>query len=123
MSVFANESLLLREQKVIVEKIAKEVRKELWEKGHDEVQSEVSVLSKVILDKLVEEGKTTYDQLNKDDIRSFYKCVNSPKSCTLFSIDITSDYMSGYGHDRHWVLLDPTSGLVSYYVKQSVYSE
>jgi hypothetical protein len=123
LSAFASEMLSIPQQKSIVEVFAKEERRELWMRGHQDVMSEVSLLDKAALDVLVVQGRNTYDQLNKDDVKSFYRCIHSPKSCSLFIIDISSEYMSGYGEDRVWVLLNPKNGAVKLYVKQSVYSE
>jgi hypothetical protein len=123
LSAFGHQELSIAQQQKIVDKIAKEERKELWAKGHEYVTSKVSRLDKSALDVLVEQGRMTYDLLNQDDVVAFYGCINSPTTCTLFIIDITSEYMSGYGKDRAWILLNPRNGLVEHYVKQTVYSE
>lgn len=119
---FAATKLTLSQQKEVVEKLAKQERRELWVSGHVDVSSSVTHVTAKELEKLLKEDSDSEQPLNSDEVHQIRKCSKSTNMCSVFTIDVSGSYMSGYGHIRFWILLNPDSGHYSK-ISQSIYTE
>lgn len=97
-------------QLAIVQDIAKAERRELYRTGHTDVSSHVGKMDRTKLNVLIKENDRNEQPLNRDEISQLYRCVNSPKNCSLYLISTMGTYMSGSGEGRTYVLLDPNNG-------------
>lgn len=118
----AKAALPMSSQVEIVESLAKEKRRQLHIRGYQDVSSAVQSVDFERLSAMMKEDSVTEQPLNRAEISSLYSCLRSRRQCSLFSIHIDSNYMSGFGTDRIWVMLDPQSGRYQT-IEQSVYSE
>lgn len=122
VSSFAQARLTLEQQTQLVEGIAKSERRDLWRTGHADVSSYVEKMSKMSLDTIMAENGNTQEPLDEAQISSLYKCLHSSKNCSLFLVSITASLYGGFGDERLWVLLNPSTGK-SETISQFVYGE
>lgn len=106
-----------------VQKLAKEVRRDLWIAGHQYVDSTVTKFTKVKLDSYVkQENNSRFESpLAADEIGELYRCFYK-SICSLYLISANSSYYSGYGVDAHFVLLNTEEGN-HLTISHAVYSE
>ena len=83
---------------------AKELRRKHWVRSYENV---VTTLSKVSLDELKEYTKAVNNQdyeepLAEDQIKELFVCYHT-KSCTLYLISLSADYMGGTGGKNYFV--------------------
>lgn len=110
------------EQIAMVEKIAKDDRREMWIGGYEEVSSQVEKPTKTKVDEFIAGNKDLANPLAADEITSIYRCFDTPNECQVFTIDLYSEMYGGYGTSRRWVLLNPVSGRYET-ILHSVYEE
>jgi hypothetical protein len=119
----AGARLTVAQQTAAVEAFAKDKRRELWRAGHEDVTSTVTRMTRAELDSLVREDRDgSAEPLDRDQISRLYRCLHSPQVCALYSVHVSSTYYSGYGVNRYWVLVAPTSGRYET-IGQSIYAE
>jgi len=110
VSVFAR--LSEPQQLAIVQKIAKEHRRQMHIQNFEDVQSHVEKISKGALDELMKKNPEVEIPLTKEEVSSLYRCLNSQSSCSLFLISLTGSIYGGSGETHNYVLLDPKTGKV-----------
>ncbi|MBN21580.1 MAG: hypothetical protein CL678_09870 [Bdellovibrionaceae bacterium] len=121
-SSFADDLLNQKEQYAIANKVAKKVRRKLHQTGYDDVSTtNPGIVSLENLNKEYSERDQYEYPLKKEEFSKLYACIHSEK-CGLWSFDSSSDYMSGYGVERHFVLIDLNSSKYRM-IKFLVYSE
>jgi hypothetical protein len=121
-SVFSQDELSLTKQWSIVRKIASEQRRNLWRKGHESIRSKENLVLKLDqLEDLISASESSFRPISDEEGREIMNCAYMT-SCKVFYVDVYSEYMSGYGHDRIWVLLNTVSGSTRL-ISESVYSE
>ena len=112
LSVFAKD-LSKAKQKKIVENIAKEVREEFDNAGHQAVETGApKLLTKKELIKTylqVKEDIYAEEALSSKEISSLFRCHYS-KSCALWFFGSSSDYWGGYGTYEHFILMNVKNG-------------
>lgn len=91
-----------------VEKIAKEMRRELWIANHSDVSSTVTKVDKTTLGEYVRSdvNETYENPLSRDEISSLYSCYHRT-NCSLYLIQVSSEYYSGYGSESSFILMNP----------------
>ena len=108
LSVFAD-NLTKAKQRKIVDKIAKEVRIEYYENGHQAVETGTPRLltKKELVKAYFKLKEDTYpeDTLTTEETSSLFRCHYS-KSCALWYFGSSSDYWGGYGTYEHFVLIN-----------------
>ncbi len=119
-SAFAQ--LSVSEQTALVEGIAKNDRRKMWQQGMTSVTSLVSRASKRELDEIIRVNKDNAQPLSKDEIGSIYSCHNRPAACVVYVIHYAGEMYGDWGTTRRWVLLSPTTGKYRSLFKE-VYSE
>ena len=95
------------QREAYIEKIAKELRRDLWIANHEDVSSDVSYPSLEDLNEYhSDEQSSRYENpLNSEEVSSIYNCYYS-RTCRVYFISVSSSYYSGYGQDGHFILLD-----------------
>lgn len=96
----------LQEQGKYITNVAKNIRKEYWQSGHDDVNSYDEFVTKAMLD---DHYQQTVDgrfenSLDSDEFSQLYRCYNSQK-CELYLVGVSGSYWGGYGETAHFVLL------------------
>ncbi len=94
-----------QEQRSYVETIAKQVRRDLYIKGHDYVETSVYFVNKELLDEHVAGNEEYEAHLTDEQIATLYRCHYN-RSCSLYLIASSSEYYGGYGQEAHFVLLN-----------------
>ena len=121
-NVSAQTLLNFEDQKVIVEKIAKSERRELWKRGFERVSSSVSNLSQAQIDELPFDNEYYEEPLTPTQITSISNCFKRTKHCSLFLISLTANQMGGSGEWLIWIMMNPNTGSVES-IKHFVYAE
>lgn len=111
-----------QEQLALVEKVAKDDRREMWSSGYEEVSSQVEKPTKLQIDEFIAGNKDLANPLDTDEIASIYSCFHTPSECQVYTIDLYSEMYGGSGSSRRWVLLNPESGKYET-ILHSVYEE
>lgn len=103
------------EQMHIVKNIARELRHNLWQQGHLEVDSHEFLAKKEILDARLASQYNDYTEepLDRDQIKRIYQCFHV-KFCSLYMIDVWSEYMAGYGTETAFVMIHKYTGKYSF---------
>jgi hypothetical protein len=102
---------------------AKELRRDLWVAGHEEVGSwhEKATLE-LINDHVKQENMQHYeDALDREQISDIYRCFHR-KGCEVHFIGTSSEYWGGYGQEAHFVLLN-TKDRYHHTISHVVYAE
>ena len=110
------------QQLAIVESIAKNDRREMWQGGYREVSSQVEKPTKIQIDEFIRGNREIETPLSSDEIASIYRCFNTPKRCQVYAIDLYSEMYGGSGSSRRWVLLNSVNGTYKS-ILHSVYEE
>ena len=102
---------------------AKELRRDLWRSGHEDVHSHIEKVTKEKLDEYVKhENNEDYDDmLDQDQISDLYRC-HYRKTCELHLINVSGSYWGGYGVSAHFILLD-TLKRKHYEIAHTAYAE
>ena len=105
-----------------LEKIAKEIRRDLYIQGHDNVGTHIQSVDQAFLDEYVsDESINRFEYpLDDDQVESLYTC-HKAVNCTLYLINSSSEYYSGYGVEANFVLLYESGK--HYVISHTVYSE
>lgn len=107
VSAVAGDFMSEQEQIDYVEKAAKEMRREMWINGYEDVSSSFHKPAKEFIDNYVAtETMQSYENaLDQDEISAIYSCFHR-KNCSVFFIGIGSSYYSGYGEEGVFLLLN-----------------
>ena len=100
-------SMTPTEELKYVKQVAKEIRRDLWIAGHEDVDSSEGKMTKSELDNYVkQEINSRYETpLDSEEISELYRC-HYTSHCSLYIISANSSYYSGYGIENHFVLLN-----------------
>ncbi len=97
----------VEDQTAYMEELSKDMRRDLWKNGYEEVSSVTEFMTKTLLDDYVsgfnEPGFYT-ESLNKNEVSSLYRCMYS-KSCELYLVVTFSQYQGGEGEVSNFILL------------------
>lgn len=102
------QSMTLNEQEAYITDVAKELRRELWINGYEDVDSWQEKASLELLnDHVRNENNSRYEQsLDRDEISELFKCYHR-SYCEVYFVGTSSNYWGGYGQEAHFVLLYP----------------
>lgn len=119
----SEEFMSLKEQNDYITNVAKNIRKEYWRSGHEDVYSSEEFVTKAKLD---EHYQQTLDgrfenSLDSDEFSQLYRCLNSSK-CELYLVGVSGSYWGGYGESAHFVLLY-TQSKKHFEVSHVIYAE
>lgn len=91
-----------------IENVAKQMRRDHWVNGYQDVHSTVDTVTKSLLNGYVrgEVNEGYENPLNRDEISSLYRCYYK-QSCHLYLIQVSSEYYGGYGSESSFILLNP----------------
>ncbi len=119
---FAFAQLDSKQQRAVVEGIAKTDRQEMWRGGYQNVSSQVARPTKSQIDEFIANNERHADPLDSDQIEAIYKCYHTSKDCKVYTINLYSEMYGGSGIARRWVMLNPNSGKYESFL-HSVYEE
>lgn len=108
--------MTIEAQEKYVENVAKEIRRDLWVRGYEDVESQVTFMNKARIYEHIKDSDSYEQRLNKDEISELYKCEYK-KTCEVYLVSVSSSYYSGYGVEAHFVLLntaEQTNTQISY---------
>jgi hypothetical protein len=106
----------------IIEDIAKSERRELWVRGHENVDSNIELMSKDFLLEYENENEHYEQPLDGPEYEELFSCIENTK-CELYLIGLSSEFYSGYGTDSIFVLLSKETGNIFNTIKHNTYSE
>lgn len=98
------------DQKALVEKLAKETRRELHKAGH--INVETTPAKKLSLDELnahYEMKDIHHETLSSEQYSELYSC-HYRATCALWSFTTYSSIQAGSGTSAHFILIDTESG-------------
>lgn len=112
-NLFAANLIDQEKEKGIIISLVKSLKKEVWQSGHDNIESTVVKFDKQRFDKFIKvEMVHMEEELYEDDYPSILNCL-AISSCSLYKIDISSEFYAGFGFDYHIVRVDLETGSVS----------
>lgn len=111
----------LSEQNDYMVQEAKDIRRQYWQNGYEEVSSQTTFVTKDMLDEHVKQEQQYENYLSTEEVSKLYKCYYS-KSCELYLVMTTSEFYSGTGMDAHFVMLY-TKSKKSFTITHTVYAE
>lgn len=88
-----------------VDKVAKEIRRNLWRTGYLEVNSNEYFVTKTMLDAHVKQDNQYENYLDSDEIAELYKCYYR-SYCELYLVRVSSNFWGGWGEEAHFVALN-----------------
>lgn len=96
-----------QDQQEYIRVLAKDLRRDLWRSGHEDVSSvERKVTLEQLNDHVRKENNQNYETpLNRDEISQLFRCYHRV-NCELYYVGTSSEYWGGYGAEGHFVLLD-----------------
>ena len=117
----AQDEINLKNELKIIENISKELRKELWQSGHIDVDSSSTLVDQKFLHNYTSnsQNQSYLVPLTEQEISRLYQCLFN-SDCTLYHIRLTSSYHSGWGEESAFVLLKRH---VHKLIRHVVYSE
>ncbi len=110
------------QQMAEAQKVAKEHRRQLHIYRHEDVVSIVEKLTKIRLNELMEANPEVVDPLSREKISSLYRCLYSPKNCSLFLISLGYSMYGDSGSADVYLLLNPETGTSTQFLHE-VYGE
>lgn len=111
------------EQMEYIDDVAKDLRRDRWQSGYEDVTSAQSLVTKEWLDDYVKDSNNRrYENpLDSDEISELYKCFYG-RTCQLYYVSIGSEYYGGYGQEGAFVLLYTDSKKI-WTIEHVVYAE
>ncbi len=96
------------EQIEYVEDVAKEIRKEYWVTGYDDVDSYSTLVKKEFLNEYVAHSQNSrYEEpLGDAEVSELYRCFYR-SHCQLYHISVSASMYGGYGVESHFLSLYP----------------
>lgn len=120
-SSLAYANMTPEEQILELENISKNIRRDYWISGHESVGSNFEYLSKGTLDDYIQMNNNDENPLDSEEIANLYKCFHG-KTCELYLVYVSAEYMGGTGINHHYILLYPKSGK-HHEISHNVYAE
>lgn len=121
-SVSAFAGLSLPEQEALLNKIAKEIRRELYINGYSNVSSQVAGLDASEFAKYIANNQARAEQkLDDQEIAQINACFKAA-NCEVYVIAVSSEFQAGTGMENNWILLNTDSAKYEK-INQLVYSE
>lgn len=113
---YSAQTISKKEQLSIIKNIAISLESEAFQSGHDYIDSEFEEFSSERLSEfLKKEHLYMEDKLLSSDIEKITFCIENIR-CSVYKMEVSSEYYSGYGFDYYFIFLDRTSG--SYTIKK-----
>ncbi len=122
LSLAAVAGLSEPQQLVVVEKIAKEHRRQMHIENFDDVESYVEKVTKARLNELMKNNSEVEAPLDSDQVASLQACMKRSKTCSLFLISLTGSWYGGDVRTHSYVLLNPETGKTEE-IMHEVYAE
>jgi hypothetical protein len=104
---FSASYMTKKQQEKYIEKVAKEIRRNFWVQGYDDVESGTLFPSLEQLEEHFAEDMRYENYLDEMEQEDVFGCFYS-STCRLYLIYTSSSFMSGYGETAHFILLDIT---------------
>ena len=103
--------------------MAKEIRRDLWISGHEEVQSKIIVVDRQELEEYThEDSNDSYEEpLSDIAIEELFECLDD-EGCNLYLITTSSEYWGGYGVEAAFVMMEPETNIFGS-IHHEIYSE
>lgn len=117
------DTMTVSDQDDLVIEIAKELRRDFWVSGHQDVNSyEEKITLDFLNDYVKKESNHRYESpLSRDEISSLYSCFHR-KGCEVYFIGVSAEYWGGYGETGNFVLLN-TSNRKYEMISHTIYAE
>jgi len=96
-----------KEQTKKLEEISKDIRREYWVRGYEDVSSSFEFVTKEVLDSNYDNERVE-NPLDSEEFSQLYKCYHS-KSCELYLAHVGASMWGGEGYSHHYILLYPKS--------------
>jgi hypothetical protein len=93
------------EQANFIDDVAKEIRRDLWINGYEDVSSNQYFVTKSLLDNHVKKDRQYESHLDSDEVSELYKCYYRTY-CELYLVRVSSNYWGGYGEEAHFIALN-----------------
>lgn len=107
---FSKEFISQKVEGEILNQLVNSLETRAWNNGHDQIESELEFFTLERFDKfLSEEHRFMEDQLLESEIFNIISCMNE-ESCSVYKINISTEYYSGYGFDYHFVFINRFDG-------------
>ena len=99
--------------------MAKEIRRDLWISGHQDVESNIIVVDRQELEEYTHEDENdNYEEpLSDMVIEELFECMND-EGCELYLVTTSS----GYGVEASFVMMEPETNIFGT-IRHGVYSE
>lgn len=94
----------LKEQGDFINEISKNIRKEYWVSGHQDVSSGVEFVTKKLLDDHVKKENRYESSLDSAQVSELYRCYYKG-TCELYVVYVSGSYWGGYGESAHFVMI------------------
>ncbi len=117
----STEFMSIEEQEQRVSDIAKQLRRDHWVRGYEDVSSSETFVNRVWLDNYMSQPNMYETFFEDEEITSIEKCFESLE-CELYYVSVASSYMSGYGIEGTFILLYTKSGR-HFKISHTVYAE
>ena len=119
-SAFAG--LSLPDQEALLNKISKEIRREMYISGYSDITSSVAGLDASEFAKYIRNNQNRAEQkLDDREIADINACFTAA-NCEVYVISISSEFQAGTGSENKWILLNTETGAYQK-IEQLVYSE
>jgi hypothetical protein len=106
----ASATISKQEEATIINSLVESLEQKAWDNGHDNIESELEEYSLERLQRFIdEEHRFMEDKLSNSEFEDITSCIERT-SCTVYKINIATEYYSGYGFDYHFVFLKKTDG-------------
>lgn len=117
------DTMTVVEQDDLIIAIAKDLRRDFWVSGHQDVNShEEKVTLAFLNDYVKKEANNRYESpLSRDEISSLFSCFHR-SGCEVYFIGVSAEYWGGYGETGNFVLLN-TSNEKYELISHTIYAE
>ncbi len=118
LNIFAFSSNPESIEQTALAKLLKKLTLETWERGHDQIEISQEKFSFARFNSFLEtEMIHMEEELYEEDIIQYNACLLK-ETCSLYKINVASEFYGGFGFDYHFARLDLETGeiLVKSYV-------
>jgi hypothetical protein len=111
-SILVAAPLSVEQQDSRMQEIAKGIRRQYYIQRYEDVSTHIVRMNKESLEHHITDGddRRYESTLNEGEIAELKSCLASEEKCSLYLVWVSSSYMSGYGEDAHFVMLDTMTG-------------
>ncbi len=113
--------MTLAEQETTISNIAKQMRRDHWVRGYEEVTSSDTFVTRVWLDNYLSQPGMFATFFDESEIEEIEKCYRK-ENCELYYVSVASTYMGGYGIEGSFILLFTETGK-HFKIGHTVYAE